>query len=164
MGVPRNPDSVWTPTLLNKVLRLGMDPRTAADAHPLLKFLASSILHLPDTVSVSAQVSLISLVFADKEELLGPRFSCPYCRGTLVTPPVRSFVMEDILAVLPKTAEDVEEARSEEGGGHEAEQSNANIIRKMKGKGKQKAATVGDWSRFFGNGLGHGAEGYEAGP
>lgn len=128
-----------------------MDPRTAADGLPILELLTSARF-IPSDAGISRQCRdlLQILEFTTEEEILGPEFNCPACRHTLLAAPIRVFLLEDVLSMLPIEKRN-DDAKSNDGatsrvGGQD--------------KGKAKAKPV-DWSRFFGAGLGNGAEGYE---
>lgn len=129
-----------------------MDPRTTLDGLPILELLTSAQFLPPGArISRESREALQLLEFTDEPEILGPRFDCPTCRMTLLAAPARSFLIDGVLSTLPVEKTSGEPASSDgttSGGGQPD-----------KGKGKEKSV---DWSRFFGSGLGHGAEGYDA--
>lgn len=144
-------DPEWTPEYLDMVLKLGMDPRTAVDGLPILELLTSALFTSSSAgISRQSRDSLQVLAFQSEEEILGPRFNCPTCRNTLLSAPVRPFLLEEVLSMLPAERKD-DEAEPSDG-------TTSGARKVDKGKAKVKAV---DWSRFFGHGLGNGGEGYD---
>lgn len=147
-GKKRSP---WKATSLDLALSFGLDPRRAANAYPILNILKSAIFDLPDNIPPEVEDALERLLFVEKAQLIGPKFTCPYCQGLLIHPPVRSFVLEDLLATLPEMVGEQESANNDRGSSS-----------KEKGKTKEQSDEVKaiDWSEFFGQSLRQGAYGH----
>lgn len=82
----------------------------------------------------------------DKHQLVGPKFTCPTCRAILVTPPVRSYLLESLV-----------KASGISNGGDEVSRSREKSS--VKGKEKVTKERV-DWSNFFGERTGRAFSGY----
>lgn len=152
----------WTPEHLNNVFCFGMDPRTAADAMPLL-LRNLRFMPLAGDISSRARDSMRALAHTTKKQILGPIFDCPACRKTLLVAPTRSHLVEKLLSKLPDEPDEESPSHNdtpstasmamEEGTLHELEQVGER-------NGSKQQALVVDWSKYFGNGLGHRSEGY----
>lgn len=163
-GKQEKKHSRWTPEHLNKIFEFGMDPRTTTDALPIVQMLCLRVIPLEGNVSDTTKAALQDLAFVEEEEVLGPTFDCPDCRQTLLTAPIRDFLLEEMLSVIPDDRRigsrdcDTGTSKGQKEGVRMASGRNMGSMEKADGKGKSKARVV-DWTRFFGNGLGHGAEG-----
>lgn len=141
-------DPTWTPKYLNKTLGFGLDPRKAIDGLSILEVLTSAGITLSRTrISRATIDALQELEFTDEAEVLGPRFTCPACRQTLLHAPIRSFLVDELLSMLPA---EINSDSSDEGTSGVNGQA----------RGKERVYDA-DWTKFFGNGLGHEAEGYK---
>lgn len=161
---PGKANYTWKPNTLNAVLRFGVDPRSAADAFPLLKQLASNVFDLPDDVSDQTQETIGRLLHVSRMKLVGPRFKCPVCRSVLLRAPVRSFAIDAWLDALPEEIDETTASEELKGRSREENVHDNNGEGSSTGKGKEReereTEKTFDWSQFFGEDMGAGVLGY----